>query len=102
MKDLLLLDHNVLTLLKQPAAEPKKCPHSLLPPIYSQSVRDILRNRLLGADKYSLSECDPEDAFYVCDLGDVARQHKIFTAALPRVEPFYGDDRFEIQSYSNH
>jgi len=30
-----------------------------------------------------------EDAFYICDVGDIVRKHKIFKAAMPRVEPFY-------------
>ena len=97
MKDLLLsLDQNVLQLnllnSKQPSFtdSPKKVPHSTLPPIYNHSVAEILRNKIAQTEKYSLNECDPEDAFYVCDLSDVARQHKVFTSALPRVEPFYG------------
>lgn len=32
-----------------------------------------------------------EDAFYVCDVGDVVRKHEIWKNALPRVEPFYGN-----------
>ncbi|KAJ8978811.1 hypothetical protein NQ317_018901 [Molorchus minor] len=30
-----------------------------------------------------------EDAFYVCDIGDIVRKHKIWKAKLPRVEPHY-------------
>lgn len=31
-----------------------------------------------------------EDAFYVCDVGDIVRKHEIWKNTLPRVEPFYG------------
>lgn len=31
-----------------------------------------------------------EEAFYVCDIGDIVRKHKIWTAKLPRVQPHYG------------
>ncbi|KAJ8923914.1 hypothetical protein NQ315_006690 [Exocentrus adspersus] len=30
-----------------------------------------------------------EDAFYVCDVGDIVRKHKTWKAKLPRVEPYY-------------
>lgn len=30
-----------------------------------------------------------EDAFYVCDVGDIVRKHKLWKNAMPRVEPFY-------------
>lgn len=31
-----------------------------------------------------------EDAFYICDIGDIIRKHKMWTAKLPRVQPHYG------------
>ena len=31
-----------------------------------------------------------EEAFYVCDIGDIVRKHKEWKMKLPRVEPFYG------------
>lgn len=31
-----------------------------------------------------------EDAFYVCDIGDIVQKHRIWKAALPRVKPYYG------------
>lgn len=31
------------------------------------------------------------DAFFVGDLGDVLRKHKLWASHLPRVEPFYGN-----------
>ncbi|KAJ8923913.1 hypothetical protein NQ315_006689 [Exocentrus adspersus] len=30
-----------------------------------------------------------EEAFYVCDIGDIVRKHKMWKARLPRVEPYY-------------
>nr|CAH7759398.1 unnamed protein product [Callosobruchus chinensis] len=36
-----------------------------------------------------VSTNNQEDAFYVCDVGDIIRKHKIWKTMLPRVEPFY-------------
>ena len=33
---------------------------------------------------------DPDDAFFIGDLGDVVVKHKKWLKSLPRVEPFYG------------
>lgn len=34
--------------------------------------------------------CDQqEDAFYVCDIGDIVRKHKTWKAKMPRIEPYY-------------
>lgn len=30
-----------------------------------------------------------EDAFYVCDIGDIVNKHKVWKELLPRVEPHY-------------
>nr|XP_022912691.1 ornithine decarboxylase 1-like [Onthophagus taurus]XP_022912692.1 ornithine decarboxylase 1-like [Onthophagus taurus] len=30
-----------------------------------------------------------EEAFYVCDIGNIVHKHKIWTSAMPRVKPFY-------------
>lgn len=35
------------------------------------------------------SEPGREDPFYVVDLSDVVRKHKLWKLALPRVQPFY-------------
>ncbi|KAI8847226.1 pyridoxal-dependent decarboxylase [Chytridium lagenaria] len=50
------------------------------------SIEEILRSRV-GASP----DADPEaeDAFFVSDLGEVARQHQRWKANLPRIEPFY-------------
>lgn len=32
-----------------------------------------------------------EDAFYICDIGEIVHQHKTWTAKLPRVQPHYGE-----------
>lgn len=32
-----------------------------------------------------------EEAFYVCDVGDIVRKHKTWKAFLPRVQPHYGN-----------
>lgn len=31
-----------------------------------------------------------EDAFYVCDLGNIVEKYGIWRKMLPRVQPFYG------------
>lgn len=31
-----------------------------------------------------------EDAFYVCDVGDIVHKYSIWKKAMPRVRPFYG------------
>lgn len=33
---------------------------------------------------------DSDDAFYVCDLGDVAQKFKVWNVVFPRIKPFYG------------
>lgn len=30
-----------------------------------------------------------EDAFYVCDVGDIVNKHTIWKTAMPRVQPYY-------------
>lgn len=30
-----------------------------------------------------------EEAFYVCDIGDIVRKHGIWKSSMPRVEPYY-------------
>ncbi|KAB0805575.1 hypothetical protein PPYR_02545 [Photinus pyralis] len=30
-----------------------------------------------------------EDAFYICDIGDIVQKHKIWKSAFPRVQPHY-------------
>lgn len=31
-----------------------------------------------------------EEAFYVLDVGDIVRKHRVWTEKLPRVSPYYG------------
>jgi len=31
-----------------------------------------------------------EEAFYVCDVGDIVHKHREWKRKMPRVEPFYG------------
>ncbi|KAJ3098896.1 hypothetical protein HDU97_003671 [Phlyctochytrium planicorne] len=52
----------------------------------TSSVEEILRSRVAASP-----DCDPEaeDAFFVGDLGEVARQHLQWRTKLPRIEPFY-------------
>lgn len=36
-----------------------------------------------------LTESASDDPFYVADIGDVVRQHRVWTTKLPQVKPFY-------------
>ncbi|KAJ3095824.1 hypothetical protein HDU96_001030 [Phlyctochytrium bullatum] len=53
----------------------------------TRSVGELLHDRVFGPSG------DPEaaegDAFFVGDMGEVARQHIRWKAKLPRIEPFY-------------
>lgn len=40
-----------------------------------------------------------EDAFYICDIGDIVYKHKIWTAKLPRVKPHYGGYYFIVAKH---
>ncbi|ORZ14038.1 pyridoxal-dependent decarboxylase [Absidia repens] len=52
------------------------------------SVNNVIKQKL---ESYSRSkwETDQEDAFYVCDLGEVHNQHMKWKKYLPRIEPHY-------------
>ncbi|KAJ1934832.1 Ornithine decarboxylase, partial [Linderina macrospora] len=52
-----------------------------MPRISHGNVTDALRAKL--------SQPDAEDAFFVADLGEVARQFRQWTDHLPRVQPFF-------------
>ncbi|KAJ3290194.1 hypothetical protein HK104_006947 [Borealophlyctis nickersoniae] len=52
----------------------------------NRSVDAILRGAVIEGDTL---DSDSGDAFYVADLGEVARQHAQWTRLLPRIEPFY-------------
>lgn len=53
----------------------------------SKSVDHIIRTRVV--DGVVPDGCDAEDAFFVGDMGEVARQQAQWVRLLPRVEPFY-------------
>lgn len=37
-----------------------------------------------------------EEAFYVCDIGEIVQKHNIWKQAMPRVEPHYGKNLISI------
>lgn len=37
-----------------------------------------------------------EEAFYVCDIGDIVRKYKLWNTVLPRVKPYYGKRLFHL------
>ncbi|ORX52269.1 ornithine decarboxylase [Piromyces finnis] len=47
----------------------------------THSVQDVIKNHIL--------ENEDEDPFFVCDIGQVVRQHIKWVRNLPRIEPFY-------------
>lgn len=55
--------------------------------VTNESVDNIVNSKI----KYCVDQQNEErnDAFFVGDMGDVVRKHKIWSAQLPRVEPFY-------------
>ncbi|CAO3589774.1 unnamed protein product [Absidia cylindrospora] len=55
---------------------------------HTLSVNNVIKQKL---ESYSRSkwETDQEDAFFVCDLGDVYNQHVKWKKHLPRIEPHY-------------
>lgn len=68
-----------------PQAEP-------LPLVHSGSIVDNFRAALEGID---MEECEAhgENAFFVCDLGEVYRQHMRWMRELgARVQPFFGEN----------
>ncbi len=65
-------------------------PEALKPwnqPIGNCSVEEIMKHRVTNL---AVEDVECQDAFYVADLGEIARQHLQFRTLLPRVEPFYG------------
>lgn len=60
---------------------------SWIKPIATGSVIDLITERLAIT---GTRDVDSEDAFFVADLGEIARQQIQFKRLLPRVDPFYG------------
>ncbi|TPX54911.1 hypothetical protein SeMB42_g00109 [Synchytrium endobioticum] len=62
-------------------------------PVSSESVNSILKKLVVNAAYHSrLGDADVDDAenaFFVADLGDIARQYYQWRSMLSRVEPFY-------------
>ncbi|KAJ3314563.1 Antizyme inhibitor 1 [Boothiomyces sp. JEL0838] len=68
--------HPQLKLVSKPSTE-------FVPQVLNRSIASILKT---GVTKRDIEE---EDPFFVCDLGEVARQHAQWKRLLPRVQPFY-------------
>lgn len=52
--------------------------------VVRESVSSVISSKI-----HTRSSEEKYDAFFVGDMGDVVRKHKIWTSQLPRVEPFY-------------
>lgn len=49
-----------------------------------KDAADVVMSKILSSQK---EECD--DSFFVCDLGDIVQNYKMWTDLLPRVKPFH-------------
>ncbi|XP_074035724.1 ornithine decarboxylase [Leptinotarsa decemlineata] len=47
------------------------------------------KSNVLSVIRNIVANNNQEEAFYVCDVGDIVRKHKIWSAKLPRVQPHY-------------
>ncbi|KAL9544774.1 hypothetical protein MBANPS3_007455 [Mucor bainieri] len=56
--------------------------------VYNRSVPEVFQQKLESITNQKW-ESDQENAFFVADLGEVARQHTRWKSLLPRIEPFY-------------
>ncbi|ORZ00431.1 pyridoxal-dependent decarboxylase [Syncephalastrum racemosum] len=58
------------------------------PKIHSLPVKEVMRRHLdaMAAHKW---ESDQENAFFVCDIGEVYRQHLRWKRLLPRITPYF-------------
>ncbi|KAI8880248.1 hypothetical protein K501DRAFT_191752 [Backusella circina FSU 941] len=63
-----------------------KATPSLYDPVQDKSVKAIVGEIL--SSKIS-QKIDQDDAFYVCDIGAVTKQHLLWKSLLPRIEPFF-------------
>lgn len=78
--------------LVQPAAMYAAPETKLDKPVFVGSISDQLKAVLAMID---VDECDVdgEGAFFVADLAEVYRQHLRWVKELPRIVPFYGEQR---------
>jgi ornithine decarboxylase len=55
--------------------------------VYSRGshIQDIVSDKVSSCKDRE----DPDDAFFIGDLGDIVAKHKKWLTSLPRVEPFY-------------
>lgn len=42
---------------------------------------------------------DNDDAFFVCDLGDIVQKYNLWKSELPRVEPHYGSCLLTVATF---
>ncbi|KAF6037129.1 hypothetical protein EB796_004537 [Bugula neritina] len=52
-------------------------PESTIPEVIDHQIRDHVQQK-------------SDDAFFICDLGDVTRKYKVWKRVFPRIKPFYG------------
>jgi ornithine decarboxylase len=72
--------------LNQPITAPITPPNEFAPVIETRPMQEILEAE--AANPQTFIE-DPEDAFYVCDLGETYRQLTKWERNLPNIHPFF-------------
>lgn len=50
----------------------------------SKNMTDIMTSKILACQNE-----DSDEAFFVCDLGDIVRKYKLWSELLPQVKPFF-------------
>jgi hypothetical protein len=63
-------------------------------PVHSLDVNAVSPAPLAEAAAHFIAESGISETFYVYDLGEVARLHNTWTAAMPRVMPHYAGMRW--------
>jgi len=54
--------------------------------VVKSSIDELITRKI---DSRMNSEEERHDAFFIGDMGDIVRKHKLWVSQLPRVEPFY-------------
>lgn len=57
--------------------------------IHNLSIEQVIKDKLASM----VQDPDQGNAFFVGDLGEVYRQHLRWKAHLPRIEPFFGEQK---------
>lgn len=64
-------------------------------------VIDDPLNAIAEIRQKSISDDLDDDPFYICDISDIIRKHRIWQEQMPRVFPFYGEFNNIFESLLN-